>query len=98
MYHNNHELSNHTNHMQQCVVCVAGAGAAPQIGGKLAAEPWSSSALDASAAAAGPWVNHQVTLYLPIRAALARPCVAADTRASGRTLRACCPLGAPLGG
>lgn len=33
-----------------------------------------------------------------IRAALARPCVAADTRASGRTLRACCPLGAPLGG
>lgn len=35
---------------------------------------------------------------LAIRAALARPCVAADTRASGRTLRACCPLGAPLGG
>lgn len=34
----------------------------------------------------------------PIRAALARPCVAADDRASGRTLRACCPLGAPLGG
>ena len=33
-----------------------------------------------------------------IRAALARPCVAADARASGRTLRACCPLGAPLGG
>lgn len=33
-----------------------------------------------------------------IRAASARPCVAADTRASGRTLRACCPLGAPLGG
>lgn len=32
---------------------------------------------------------------LAIRAALARPCVAADTRASGRTLRACCPLGAP---
>lgn len=32
-----------------------------------------------------------------IRAALARPCVAADTRASGRTLRACRPLGAPLG-
>lgn len=32
----------------------AGAGAAPQIGGKLAAEPWSSSALDASAAAAAP--------------------------------------------
>lgn len=32
-----------------------------------------------------------------IRAASARPCVAADTRASGRTLRACCPLGAPLG-
>jgi hypothetical protein len=35
---------------------------------------------------------------LAIRAALARPCVAADARASGRTLRACCPLGAPLGG
>jgi hypothetical protein len=35
---------------------------------------------------------------LAIRAALARPYVAADTRASGRTLRACCPLGAPLGG
>lgn len=35
---------------------------------------------------------------LAIRAALARPCVAADTRASGRTLRACWPLGAPLGG
>lgn len=35
---------------------------------------------------------------LAIRAASARPCVAADTRASGRTLRACCPLGAPLGG
>lgn len=34
---------------------------------------------------------------LAIRAALARPCVAADARASGRTLRACCPLGAPLG-
>ena len=32
---------------------------------------------------------------LAIRAALARPCVAADTRASGRTLRACGPLGAP---
>lgn len=32
----------------------AGAGAAPQIGGKLAAEPWSSSALDASAAAVAP--------------------------------------------
>lgn len=54
MYHNNHALSNHTNHMQQCVVCVAGAGAAPQIGGKLAAGPWVSSALDASAAAAAP--------------------------------------------
>lgn len=40
-----------------------GAGAAPQIGGKLAAEPWSSSALDASAAAADAPVNHQVTLY-----------------------------------
>lgn len=35
---------------------------------------------------------------LAIRAASARPCVAADTRASGRTLRACGPLGAPLGG
>ena len=35
---------------------------------------------------------------LAIRAASARPCVAADTRASGRTLRACWPLGAPLGG
>lgn len=34
---------------------------------------------------------------LAIRAALARPYVAADTRASGRTLRACRPLGAPLG-
>lgn len=32
----------------------AGAGAAPQIGGKLAAGPWVSSALDASAAAAAP--------------------------------------------
>lgn len=63
MYHNNTRLSNHTIHIQQCVICVAGAGAAPQIGGKLAAEPWSSSALDASAAAAGPPVNHQVTLY-----------------------------------
>lgn len=35
---------------------------------------------------------------LTIRAASARPCVAADTRASGRTLRACGPLGAPLRG
>lgn len=35
---------------------------------------------------------------LAIRAALARPCVAADARVSGRTLRACWPLGAPLGG
>lgn len=35
---------------------------------------------------------------LAIRAASARPCVAADTRASGRTLRACGPLGAPPGG
>lgn len=76
----------------------AGAGAAPQIGGKLAAEPWSGCTLDASAAAAGSPVTLQVTLYLPIRAASARPCVAADTRASGRTLRACGPLGAPLGG
>lgn len=76
----------------------AGAGAAPQIGGKLAAEPRSGCTLDASAAAAGSPVTLQVTLYLPIRAASARPCVAADTRASGRTLRACCPLGAPLGG
>ena len=50
--------------MQQCVDCVAGAGAAPQIGGKLAAWPWSSSALDASAAAAGSPVTLQVTLYL----------------------------------
>ena len=41
----------------------AGAGAAPQIGGKLAAGPWSSSTLDASAAAADAPVNHQVTLY-----------------------------------
>lgn len=63
MYHNNTRLSNHTIHTLLYVVCVAGAGAAPQIGGKLAAEPWSSSALDASAAAAGPWVNPQVTLY-----------------------------------
>lgn len=51
------------NVSQLKVVVNAGAGAAPQIGGKLAAGPWSSSALDASAAAAGPWVNHQVTLY-----------------------------------
>lgn len=43
--------------------CVAGAGAAPQIGGKLAAGPWVSSALDASAAAAGSPVTLQVTLY-----------------------------------
>lgn len=43
----------------------AGAGAAPQIGGKLAAEPWRDCALDASAAAAAPRVNPQVTLYLP---------------------------------
>lgn len=54
--------------------------------------------MDASAAAAGSPVTLQVTLYLPIRAASARPCVAADTRASGRTLRACGPLGAPLRG
>lgn len=32
---------------------------------------------------------------LAIRAASARPCVAADTRPSGRTLRACWPSGAP---
>ena len=78
MYHNNRLLST--------ALVMAGAGAAPQIGGKLAAGPWVSSSLDASAAAAGSPVNHQVTLYLPIRAALARPYVVADTRASGRTL------------
>ena len=56
MYHNVRLLSTASSW--------AGAGAAPQIGGKLAAGPWSSSALDASAAAAGSPVTLQVTLYL----------------------------------
>lgn len=63
MYHNIRLLSNHTNHTLLHVDCVAGAGAAPQIGDKLAAEPWASSSLDASAAAAGSPVTLQVTLY-----------------------------------
>lgn len=55
MYHNVRLLST--------ALSWAGAGAAPQIGGKLAAGPWVSSALDASAAAAGSPVTLQVTLY-----------------------------------
>ncbi len=90
-------VKSHKPHAAMCRLCGGGWGSAPdwrQAGSRaleqqrLGCQRGSGSALS----------NPSSYSLLAIRAALARPCVAADARASGRTLRACCPLGAPLGG
>jgi hypothetical protein len=90
-------VKSHKPHIAACGLCGGGWGSAPdwRQAGSRALEQQRLGRQRGSGRLSGQPPSYYL---LAIRAALARPCVAADTRASGRTLRACCPLGAPLGG
>lgn len=90
-------VKSHKPHSAVCGLCGGGWGSAPdwRQAGSRALEQQRLGCQRGSGRRSGQPSSYSL---LAIRAALARPCVSADTRASGRTLRACCPLGAPLGG
>ena len=90
-------VKSHKPHTAMCGLCGGGWGSAPdwrQAGSRALGQQRLGCQRGSGRALSNP-SSYSLSA---IRAALARPCVAADTRASGRTLRACCPLGAPLGG
>ena len=99
-------VKSHKPHAAMCGLCGGGWGSAPdwrQAGGRALGQQRLGCQRGSGRASGQPpsyYLLARPARYKrgqPIRAALARPCVAADARASGRTLRACCPLGAPLG-